>query len=1620
MQRLSYCFALAAFLCLVGLAEGQVSPGFPSFIPQDCGQYDCINLQNLNVSLNVPVMSKSGAFPFKFSFIGNDSYVGINSGSITPGVLLTYLNAVANGVLGINGNVAAYTTATPSVSCPLADGTGLATKYTGWYITLADGSVHQLPSTDASYSGLSCTGSFSDQTIDGTGYTLSVTGYSVNSIYTTSGMSVSSSQLEDSNGNKITDTSAIWTDTLGVTAVTQTGTPGWQWTDVNGNPQTVSWTEPSATVKTVYGCYGVTDYPATPNDLVTSVNFPDSTSLGIAYEATPGYSSDRTGRISQLTLRTGSTVAFNYNPNSASNDGLNCTYLTPDSLTRTTSDGTVSYTLAYTTSNGYVTVTDTKLDIGGNKTIYTFESFPGPVGYLPGYAYPPTQVQYFPNTGTVSSPTYSGTALKAVTYCYNTYCSTNGGVALPITQIDAYTNIGVSAGSSRQEVQYDGGPGSSLPHYGNVTYSAQYDFGATTPSRATTTVYGSSNGSGTCSAIGNYVNNKPCTIVTQQITATGGSLVTVSSAQYTYDSYGNLLKTYISPNGGSSYLSNATSNVYNTNGTISQSYDFAGNETTYSYSSGCNNLFPTQIKNVTTGDYTSSTWNCTGGVKLTDTDASGNTTTYGYVNSSNHADPWWRVMSILDPLSNKTWNTYTVTSFESSLEFNSSNSIQNLVETFDGYGRIIDTQKQQGVGSSNYDTVSTYYTFPTGSQVNPTVQTTMPCSTTLGVKCGTTYGPTSTYDMLGRVISSNQSGSNATDAISYSENDVLSVLGPAPSGENTKQVQNEYDGLGRLTSSCKVSSSATGNVSCGQNTATSPTHGILTTTVYTAGTGTQQITNNRGPGNQQQRSITMDGMGRTIYKITPEGGTWSYTYDHNGSCPSGWQGVSGQLASIADPNSDLICFKYDALNRVTDMNANGTTCRHFRFDATYGTVPSGVTTPTNTTGRIAEASTDNCSGTLITDEWFSYDKDGNVTDQWESTPNSTQYYHSSATFTGPALLTVDLASPSTFTLTYGLDGEGRPSSVKKGNNYIVASAGVTYNPAGQPTNINLGAGSDYDSYTYYPDTGLMKTWTFQTNSVQETAQLNWNPNGTLNNLAITDGFNSGGTQTCYFNPSSGSAPGYDDLLRLLYVSCGSSGSIWNQTFTYDQYDNLTKASTGFVSWNPTYSQTTNHYGCSGCTTDSNGNVTYDGSTTYTWNEFSKMKTVTGGGTLVYDAFGRVVEIDNGGTDTEIWYTQLGKTAFMHGKAYSYVYLPAPGGGLDVVGSSGPSHFHKDWLGNSRISSTTPTSGNGVVGTDRAYAPYGEVYDIFGQTNTYKTLFIGSLTQDVVAGIYDTPKRELQGAQQGRFLSPDPGGSGWNQYAYVTNPNSFSDPSGLGPLDCVEGESDPSVSGGCQEYSQDNGSGGYGGPQFGAPPPDDWGAFWGTLAALYSAGCCATVEADFTPQFSTRGTDDFTQAPSLLDPGESAEIGASQLSAYDDFSGDGGDINLILADFGLLSGSNGGPSSALPSGGGKKVVLINRTCQNPHSFIGYSGSGTIAGNWASPGTITPSLGDTLMMGWNGHCVPWENGQCYMHPIGNGCSQVDCPGDTRSVSSDFMAFNDPFPVHTVATICARMKE
>jgi len=96
-----------------------------------------------------------------------------------------------------------------------------------------------------------------------------------------------------------------------------------------------------------------------------------------------------------------------------------------------------------------------------------------------------------------------------------------------------------------------------------------------------------------------------------------------------------------------------------------------------------------------------------------------------------------------------------------------------------------------------------------------------------------------------------------------------------------------------------------------------------------------------------------------------------------------------------------------------------------------------------------------------------------------------------------------------------------------------------------------------------------------------------------------------------------------------------------------------------------------------------------------------------------------------------------------------------------------------------------SASNGTITFDRAFAPYGEMYNnVIGGTG--QTDFTG-LTRDTVSDENDTTARKLHPGQS-RWISPDPAGMSvvnpadpqtWNRYGYVRNsPLTATDRSGL--------------------------------------------------------------------------------------------------------------------------------------------------------------------------------------------------------------------------------------------------
>jgi RHS repeat-associated protein len=464
-------------------------------------------------------------------------------------------------------------------------------------------------------------------------------------------------------------------------------------------------------------------------------------------------------------------------------------------------------------------------------------------------------------------------------------------------------------------------------------------------------------------------------------------------------------------------------------------------------------------------------------------------------------------------------------------------------------------------------------------------------------------------------------------------------------------------------------------------------------------------------------------------------------------------------------------------------NATNTNCRGLVYDTATNTPPAGLS---NTKGRLVEAYTNStCAGhnDVVTDEFFSYSARGEITDVYESTPNSNGFYHSNSSYY-PTGAVETLSIPGIPTVAYGgLDGEGRYTTVSTSSGSLVTSA--TYstsssgNALGALTGITFGSGNT-ESFSTEPSTGRETNYTVTIGGVTDSGTLTWNSNGTLGQLAIADTVpGTGDSQTCTY--------GYDDLKRISSVNCGT---LWGQTFTYDAFGNVSKnvpsGSAGLI-FNPTYNTSSNRLATlpSGASPmyDTNGRLLQDNLNSYTWDNYGDMVTASNGSTTVtaiYDAFGRMVQ---NSSDGEFIWTPVGKSysATASGQTTGAARVPLLGGTTAFMNASGVIFYRfPDHLGNSRIDAKP----SGAFFSANAFGPFGEQYATSGAGDGG---FTGYLQAEFSDGLYDFPFRKLS-SSQGRWISPDPLGVGavtltnpqsWNRYAYVlNNPMAFVDPTGL--------------------------------------------------------------------------------------------------------------------------------------------------------------------------------------------------------------------------------------------------
>ncbi len=400
-------------------------------------------------------------------------------------------------------------------------------------------------------------------------------------------------------------------------------------------------------------------------------------------------------------------------------------------------------------------------------------------------------------------------------------------------------------------------------------------------------------------------------------------------------------------------------------------------------------------------------------------------------------------------------------------------------------------------------------------------------------------------------------------------------------------------------------------------------------------------------------------------------------------------------------------------------------------------------------------------------------------------------------------------------ITNGVDGEGRVSTVSAGSGQNPVTS-TSYNPASEVTALTLGS-SDSDAFTFDPNTFRITQYQFNVNGKSVTGALTWNANGTLGKLAITDAFNSTNTQTCTYS--------HDDLAR---IASGNCGSVWSQTFTYDQLNRISIGGSvntsgtncwgeqyGIDAWDNllTITSPSGYSSCaqpdnlrvsvtaanqiSGYTYDAAGNLTTipgTGGATYTYNAKNQITTSSAGVNYTYDGDGNRVEKSNG---TLYWYgtssDPLEETGLTGAVENDYVFF----GGQRIArllstDSSGIIFgYFADQLGSSRKVEEIASGGSTAsLSYDADFYPFGRENAFVNSTSPiYK--FIGKL-RDSESGLDDFGAR-YNSSTIGRFMSPDslqPTRSqlvleqfladpqSWNKYAYsLNNPVTYRDQSG---------------------------------------------------------------------------------------------------------------------------------------------------------------------------------------------------------------------------------------------------
>ena len=745
--------------------------------------------------------------------------------------------------------------------------------------------------------------------------------------------------------------------------------------------------------------------------------------------------------------------------------------------------------------------------------------------------------------------------------------------------------------------------------------------------------------------------------------------------------------------------------------------------------------------------------------------STGRTVSYGY-------DSQFRLTHVTDPAGGVTEYTYDGTSSRIHT-IKDARGIVFLTNEYDANGRVILQTQADGTTYQFAYTLDgtgkvtqTDVTDPRGhvrrvtfnSAGYPLTDTrahgTALAQTATYTRQATTHLPTSTTDALGRrtdftydaqgnVLTLTRLAGTAeavTTTFTYTAafNQIASVTDPL-----SHTTTFGYDPLGNLTSVTDPLSHATTlthNAAGQPLTLTTPAG--TTTLTYDAGelvtlTDPLGLTSTRFADNAgrlvsttdplgRRNRLTWDALNRLTQTTDPPGGTTQFAYDPNGN-----------LLSVIDARSNATTYAYNAMDRVTTRTDPLTRAETYAYD-NNGNLTSLTDRKSQTTTLTYDALDRLTQRTFQGGATISYTWDagnrltqlvdsvtGTITRTYdgldrlltETTPNGTVTY----TYDAAGRRTT-MAVPGQATITYGYDTADRLTSITQGSAVVT----FEYDDANRRTRLTLpnGVKTEYAYDAASRLTGL----TYKLGAA------------TLGDLTYTYDAASqrtkvGGTWARTLIPSAVPSATYD--------AANQQTAFNGQTLTYDL----------------------------------NGNLTGDGTNTYTWNARNQLASIAGPtpASFVYDSLGRRQRKTVNGTITDFVYDGLNPVKEAIGATTVNLLT---GLGIDEYLTRTTGGTTEYFLSEALGSTVTLADGTGAVATEYSYEPFG-VSAASGSSSGNELQYTGR--EDDGTDLYYYRARYYHPGRQ-RFISEDPigfAGGDPNLYGYVENsPANAGDPLGL--------------------------------------------------------------------------------------------------------------------------------------------------------------------------------------------------------------------------------------------------